>query len=65
MESGDTTYIVLGIIAIIIGVIVIKKVAGCLLRLVVLAIVAAVLYTLYMSYTAEVEEEEPQIEMHG
>ena len=65
MDSGDTMYVVMAIVVLICGVLLVKKVAGCLVKLVVLAIMAAIIYVLYMSYTAEEAEgeEEPAVEM--
>ena len=65
-ELDDNMYLVLAIVAIIVGVLIVKKVAGCLIRLVVLAIVAAVLYGLFLGYTAEETDAdtEPTVEIH-
>ena len=66
MELGNPLYLVLAIVAVIIGLTTVKKVAGCILRLVVLAVLAAVLYVIFMGYTADKAEAEaePAVEMH-
>ncbi len=50
METGNFTYYVVALLMIVIGFVVFKKVAGCMIRTVVTFVLVAILATLYYLY---------------
>ena len=47
---SSLSYFIFALVAIIIGVVVVKKVTGCLIRLVVVSVLLAILAYLYFTY---------------
>ncbi len=68
ISTQDIAYLVFGIIAVIVAFVVIKKVAGCLIKTVVFAILLAVMAYLYYNYIQgkeEPDEEPARVEING
>ncbi|MBO4658062.1 MAG: hypothetical protein J5637_00410 [Prevotella sp.] len=59
IPTSDIAYIVFAIVAVIVAFILIKKVAGCLIKAVIFAILVAILGYLYYNFSI-VEESEGQ-----
>ena len=64
ITSTDITYVVFAIVAVIVAFLIIKKVAGCLIKAVVFAILVAILGYIYYNFSmVEESEDGTEIEM--
>lgn len=64
ITSTDLTYVIFAIVAVIVAFLIIKKVAGCLIKAVIFAILVAILGYLYYSFSmVEESEDGTEIEM--
>lgn len=64
ITSTDITYVVFAIVAVIVAFLIIKKVAGCLIKAVVFAILVAILGYIYCNFSmVEDSEDGTEIEM--
>lgn len=64
ITSTDITYVVFAIVAVIVAFLIIKKVAGCLIKAVVFAILVAILGYIYYNFSmVEDSEDGTEIEM--
>lgn len=64
ITSTDNTYVVFAIVAVIVAFLIIKKVAGCLIKAVVFAILVAILGYIYYNFSmVEDSEDGTEIEM--
>lgn len=64
ITSTDITYVIFAIVAIIVAFLIIKKVAGCLIKAVVFAILVAILGYIYYNFSmVEESEDGTEIEM--
>ena len=62
LSSDQIAYIAFAVIAAIVAFIIIKKVAGCIIKTVVFAILLAILAWLYLNYISEpVEDQANQV----
>ena len=64
ITSTDITYVIFAIVAVIVAFLIIKKVAGCLIKAVVFAILVAILGYIYYNFSVVEESEDgTEIEM--
>ena len=64
ITSTDITYVIFAIVAVIVAFLIIKKVAGCLIKAVIFAILVAILGYLYYNFSmVEESEDGTEIEM--
>ncbi|MBQ6226982.1 MAG: hypothetical protein IJK08_00270 [Prevotella sp.] len=64
ITSTDITYVIFAIVAVIVAFLIIKKVAGCLIKAVVFAILVAILGYIYYNFSmVEESEDGTEIEM--
>ena len=64
ITSTDLTYVIFAIVAVIVAFLIIKKVAGCLIKAVIFAILVAILGYLYYNFSmVEESEDVTEIEM--
>ncbi len=64
ITSTDLTYVIFAIVAVIVAFLIIKKVAGCLIKAVIFAILVAILGYLYYNFSmVEESEDGTEIEM--
>lgn len=64
ITSTDITYVIFAIVAVIVAFLIIKKVAGCLIKAVVFAILVAILGCIYYNFSmVEESEDGTEIEM--
>lgn len=64
ITSTDITYVIFAIVAVIVAFLIIKKVAGCLIKAVVFAILVAILGYIYYNFSmVEETEDGTEIEM--
>ena len=64
ITSTDLTYVIFAIVAVIVAFLIIKKVAGCLIKAVVFAILVAILGYIYYNFSmVEESEDGTEIEM--
>ena len=58
ITSTDITYVVFAIVAVIVAFLIIKKVAGCLIKAVVFAILVAILGYIYYNFSMVEDSED-------
>ncbi len=64
ITSTDITYVIFAIVAVIVAFLIIKKVAGCLIKAIVFAILVAILGYIYYNFSmVEESEDGTEIEM--